>query len=221
MLSGNSTEPAPSLREGAPPTNTFTAADVAAILHERGWLGHADASVARVLGTGDFVPKSPASFDSAHHRSEEAGCKSQDLDAWLADAAALLGAHAADREALAELLSLIFQYDARAILQRPESHVVLAREGAREVVRELAHLVLEGPETDSDRFKQVVTALKERLRFRSRELFHPVRLALAGRAGEGELDRVILLLDRAARLPFCARVKSTRHRMLEFCATVE
>ena len=221
MLSENSTEPAPSLREGAAPTNPFTAADVAAILRERGWLDHADGTVTPVLGPRDLAPKSPAWFDAAYHRSEEAGYKSQDLDAWLADAAALLGPHAADRQALAALLALIFEYDACAILQRPESHVVLAREGAREVIRELAHLVLEGPETDSDRFKQIVTALKERLRFRGRELFHPIRLALAGRAGEGELDRVILLLDRAARLPFRVSVKSARHRMLEFCAAVE
>ena len=220
-------------REGGVPQNPFTAADVAAILRERGWLdaeptSGAEASPqgnafparlkpcpdgAGVAGDSDLGMKSPA--------SEGAGYNTPGLDAWLADAAALLGPHAADRNALAELLGLIFQYDAGAILRSPESHVVLAREGAREVVRELAHLVLEGPEVDSDRFKEIIAALKERLRFRGRELFHPIRLALAGRAGEGELDRVILLLDGAARWPFCARVKSTRQRILEFCAALD
>ncbi len=179
-----------STRESGPSPNPFAAADVTAILRERGWLAD---------------------------RSVELGA----LDPWLADAAALLGPHAADREALAELLALIFHYDARAILQSPESHAVLMREGAREVIRELAHLVLEGPEIDSDRFKEIVTALKGRLRLRGRELFHPIRLALAGRAGEGALDRVVLLLDRAARLPLRVRVKSARERMLEFCAAME
>src|SRR5713226_8656099 len=106
-------------------------------------------------------------------------------------------------------------------LRRPESHAVLAREGAREVIRELAHQVLEGPPVDSDRFKEIVSALKERLRHRGRQLFHPIRLALAGRAGEGELDRVILVLDCAAALPSCIAVKGTRQRMLEFCASME
>ena len=144
-----------------------------------------------------------------------------ELQAWLADAAVLLAPHAADREAMTDLLSLIFQYDARSILGLPESHEVLARKGAREVIRELANLVLDSPAIDSDRFKEIVNLLKGRLRVRGRGLFHPIRLALAGRAGEGKLDRAILLLDRAAQLAFQVAVKGTRQRMLEFCAAFE
>ena len=48
-----------------------------------------------------------------------------------------------------------------------------------------------------------------------------VRTALAGRAGEGELDRVILLLDEAARLSFAVPVKSARERILEFCSALD
>ncbi len=147
--------------------------------------------------------------------------RTPDFEAWLADAAALLGPHAAERNALAGLLGLVFHYDAPVILALPESHVVLAREGAREVIRELANRVLDGPEIDSDRFKQIVNDLKIALPYRGRELFHPIRLALAGRAGEGELDRVILLLDRAAKLGFVVPVKGTRQRMLEFCAALD
>jgi hypothetical protein len=51
-------------------------------------------------------------------------------------------------------------------------------------------------------------------------MFHPIRLALTGRAGEGDLDRVILLLDAAARLDF-AEVKGARQRMVEFCAVLD
>ena len=182
MISESSTEFTPTK------VNPFAAADVAAVLRERGWL------------------------------DREMTAETQE---WMNEAAVLLGPHAADRNALADLLSLVFEYDARAILRSPESPVVLAREGAREVIRELAHLVLEGPALDSDRFKEIVTALKVRLRFRGRELFHPLRLALAGRAGGGELDRVILLLDPAARLIFRVPVKGSRQRMLEFCASTE
>jgi len=225
MISDGSSEAARGesspLRGGGASVNPFTAADVAAILRERGWLNAADVTVARVFRSEELALQIPA--------SEDAGGNNQDLEVWLEDAAAWLGSHAADgstsltasRDALGELLSLIFLYDAETILQRPESHVLLAREGAREVLRELAHCVLDGPEVNSERFKEIVTALKEKLRYRSRELFQPIRLALAGRAGEGELDRVILLLDRAVRLPFCAPVKGVRQRMLEFCAAVE
>jgi len=139
----------------------------------------------------------------------------------MAEAAALLGPLVHDREALADLLALVFEYDAQVILQSPAAHSVLAREGAREVIRELANLVLESGAVDSDRFKGLIDALKARVPWRSRELFHPIRLALAGRAGEGELDRVILLCDEAAQLPFAVPVKNVRQRLLEFCAALD
>jgi hypothetical protein len=88
-------------------------------------------------------------------------------------------------------------------------------------VRQLALLLLDGGRLDSERFKEIVTALKDGLEIRGRDLFHPIRLALAGRAGEGELDRVILLLDEAADARFAIRVKSARERILEFCARLD
>jgi nondiscriminating glutamyl-tRNA synthetase len=154
-------------------------------------------------------------------RGWAAGELSAEQVAWCEHAAAMLGAHAADREALAELLGLAFHYDAQEILARVESHAVLSRYAARDVLRQLALLLLEGAALNSDRFKEIITALKEGLDIRGRELFHPLRLALAGRAGEGELDRVILLLDEAAGAAFAVRVKSARERILEFCAALD
>jgi nondiscriminating glutamyl-tRNA synthetase len=141
--------------------------------------------------------------------------------AWCEHAAAILGTHAANRDALTELVGLVFHYEAREILARVESHVVLSRYAARDVLRQLALLLLEGAALNSERLKVVITALKEGLDIRGRELFHPIRLALAGRAGEGELDRVILLLDEAAGAGFAVRVKSARERILEFCAGLD
>jgi glutamyl/glutaminyl-tRNA synthetase len=150
-----------------------------------------------------------------------AGEPSPEQRAWCQPAAALLGPQAADRTALADLLSLVFHYDAKALMEEVETHVVLSREAAREVLRKLALLLLDGAPVTSDRFKEIVTALKDGLELRGRALFHPIRLALAGRAGEGELDRVILLLDEAAGLNFAVRVKAPRERILEFCAALD
>jgi nondiscriminating glutamyl-tRNA synthetase len=144
-----------------------------------------------------------------------------EIDGWAAQAAALLGPHAADRPALEALLALVFHYDAPVNLTSSENYAVVTRTGAREVIRELANRVLDGGEIDSDRFKVIINELKDRMRYRGRDLFHPIRLALAGRAGEGELDRVILLLDGAAKLPFAVAVKGARQRMLEFCAALD
>jgi hypothetical protein len=172
--------------------NCFSGEDVGAILREHAWLDASQQSV-----------------DNA------------DLAAWLARAAQLLGPHAMDRESLAALLALVFNYDAAENFRVPENQSLLAREGAREVIRELASRIFGGGEVDSDRFKEIIDGLKAALPYRGRALFHPIRLALAGRAGEGEFDRVILLLDAAAKLPFAAPVKGTRQRMLEFCAALD
>lgn len=139
---------------------------------------------------------------------------------WMAQAAAYLGPHCGDRSALEDLLGLIFHYDAAQSLATPASHATLTREGARDVIRELAREILSGAPVDSDRFKAIIDSLKPRVTSRSRHLFHPIRLALAGRAGEGELDRVILLLDSAAIATGLVPVKTTRQRMLEFCAAL-
>jgi nondiscriminating glutamyl-tRNA synthetase len=145
---------------------------------------------------------------------------SSEQTAWCEKAAAYLGGHAADRAELAELLGLVFRYDAREILTRVESHVVMTRYAARDVLRQVGPMLLEEGALTSDRFKVIVTALKEGMDLRGRELFHPIRLALAGRAGEGKLDRVILLLDEAA-MAFAGKVKTTRERVVEFCSVLD
>jgi len=172
--------------------SSVTGIQIAAILCERGWL--------------DAAPL--AEPDAA-------------VEAWLCRAAELLGPHAHDRTELASLLALVFCYDACTIMEDAQNQAVLAREGARDVVRELANRILAGGDVDSDRLKEIVEGLKAALPYRSRAIFHPLRVALAGRAGDGELDRVILLLDSAARLPFTVVVKSTRQRTLEFCAALD
>jgi nondiscriminating glutamyl-tRNA synthetase len=146
---------------------------------------------------------------------------SPEQHAWCERAASLLGSHAADRNGLADLLSLVFHYDAADLMAKVDTHVVLSRYAARAVLRQLALLLLDSVPLTSDRFKQVISCLKDDLGLRGRELFHPIRLALAGRAGEGELDRVILLLDEAAILAFAIPVKSARERILEFCAALD
>jgi nondiscriminating glutamyl-tRNA synthetase len=142
-------------------------------------------------------------------------------NAWCERAASMLGPHAGGREALADLLSLVFHYDAVEIMTNVGSHVVMSRYAARDVLRQLALLLLDGAPLTSERFKEIVTFLKEQLEIRGRELFHPLRLALAGRAGEGELDRVILLLDEVAGFSFGVAVKTARERVLEFCAALD
>lgn len=173
--------------------NPFSAADIQDILCRRAWL------------TGQPTPE---------------------MEEWMRDAAEWLGLqvalHSANEgsAALADLLALIFSYGAADALEDTDNQAVMAREGARDVIRELANTVLEGGDLDSECFREIVSKLKGIFGSHGRMIFDPLRLALAGRAGEGELDRVILLLDRAAKLPFGVPVKGTHQRMLEFCAAL-
>ncbi|HUI53220.1 MAG TPA: hypothetical protein VLV88_02735 [Terriglobales bacterium] len=146
---------------------------------------------------------------------------SAEQTAWCERAAALLGTQVADPAGLPPLLELISRYDAREILGSVEAHVVMSRYAARDVVRQLALLLLEDGPLTTERFREIVASLKETLNLRGRELFQPLRLALAGRAGEGDLDRVILLLDEAAVAGFQIRVKTARERIVEFCASLD
>src|ERR1700722_214578 len=74
----------------------FSAADLGAILRQRGWL--------------------QANEDAAHVPLPGEG-RGQETDIWLGRAALLLGPHAADREALGRLLDHVFRYDASTLLR--------------------------------------------------------------------------------------------------------
>jgi nondiscriminating glutamyl-tRNA synthetase len=141
--------------------------------------------------------------------------------AWCTRAASLLGAQASDRAGLASLLGLVFRYDARAILESTDAHIVMSRYAARDVLRQLALHLLDPSPLTSEKFSEVIAQLKTGLDIRGRELFHPIRLALAGHSGEGELDRVILLLEDAAAAGFAVPVKTAWERILEFCSVFD
>jgi len=118
--------------------------------------------------------------------------------------------------ALAELLisaSIMMPWRSCVLLPL---NAVLAREGARIVIRELWRCKQLGPACG---FGIASVALIEgdqgKGALPSRMLFHPIRLALTGRVGEGELDRVILLLDEGPAEGL-ASIKGVRQRMLEF-----
>ena len=142
--------------------------------------------------------------------------------AWCERAAAMLGPQVGDRGGLADLLSLVFHYDAAKLMEQSDTHVTMSRYGARVVLRQLARLILESStEFNSERLKEIVATVKAITEIRSRELFQTLRLALAGRTGAGDLDRVILLIDEAAAASFAERVKTVPERVLEFCSALD
>src|ERR1700739_611612 len=61
--------------------------------------------------------------------------------AWAEHAAQLLGHHAETPAGLANLLRLVFGYDATEVLQSTDAHTALTRYAARDVIRHLALLL--------------------------------------------------------------------------------
>jgi len=182
-------------------------------------------AVEEIPPKSDVAPTSPFSAADVLGVLREGGWISRDAppeqNAWCERAAFLLGPQAADREALSGLLRLAFEYDAARAMASFEAHAVMTRYAARDVIRLLARLVLDGEPCTPERFKEIVTALKEGLDLGGREVLQPLRLALVGRAGGGELDRVILLIDATAAAGFTPAVKTVRERMIEFCSALD
>ena len=55
--------------------------------------------------------------------------------AWCERAAFLLGPQSADRDGLADLLGLVFVYDAARVMSDVDAHGVMSRYAARDVIR--------------------------------------------------------------------------------------
>jgi len=81
--------------------------------------------------------------------------------------------HAADRDALAEMLGLVFPYDSREILGRVESHAGFVALWGTGCFAAACAALLEDSALSSDRFKEIITSLKENLDMRGRNCFIP------------------------------------------------
>src|ERR1700742_895272 len=93
-------------------------------------------------------------------RGLAAGQLSAEKIAWCERAAFLLGPQVTDVAGLAGLLGLVFEYDAERMMKDVEAHNVMTRHAARDVIRLLARLVLDGGACTPERFSEIVTAMK-------------------------------------------------------------
>ena len=99
-------------------------------------------------------------------------------------------------------LAFLFDYDAAATLgDAGASARRCARPGARAVVEALAEELAAAPRLDRERFRAVANQVKARTGQKGKALFHPIRVALTGRAEGPELDLAVPAIDRGAELP--------------------
>jgi glutamyl/glutaminyl-tRNA synthetase len=98
-------------------------------------------------------------------------------------------------------LALLFEFDPAATLRSDAVRHEMSEPGARAVVRALAEVLATAPRLDREGFRASANEVRARTGLKGRALFHPIRVALTGRAEGPELDLAVPAIDRGADLP--------------------
>ena len=101
-------------------------------------------------------------------------------------------------------LAFLFDFSPGAALADPAVAAEMQADGPRAVVRALAEQLADAPRLDRDLFRAIAAAVKASTGQKGRALFHPIRVALTGRAEGPELDLAIPAIDAGADLPASA-----------------
>jgi glutamyl-tRNA synthetase/nondiscriminating glutamyl-tRNA synthetase len=120
-------------------------------------------------------------------------------------------------------LAFLFDYDARRTLADEQVRQEMSSEGARAVAVALAEELAAAPRLDRERFRAVANQVRARTGQKARALFHPIRVALTGRAEGPELDLAVPTLDRGADLPKDSgipAIEGSRERAAAFAAAL-
>jgi nondiscriminating glutamyl-tRNA synthetase len=98
-------------------------------------------------------------------------------------------------------LSFLFDYAPEVTLADTSLAAEMRAGGPRSVVKALAEALAERPRLDREQFRAIANELKARTGQKGKALFHPIRVALTGRAEGPELDLAIPAIDLGADLP--------------------
>ena len=106
----------------------------------------------------------------------------------------------------------LLYFDATKVLEDPEVEQVLADEGAVSVIQEFSsEISLPNRDVVSD-WKTIINEVKQRTKRKGKQLFHPIRVALTGRASGPELDKLVPLFEDGSRLILPSRVENCLQR---------
>jgi nondiscriminating glutamyl-tRNA synthetase len=121
-------------------------------------------------------------------------------------------------------LAFLFDYDAAGTLADAQVLEEMSGEGARAVAAALAEELAAAPRLDRERFRKVANQVKTRTGQKGKALFHPIRVALTGRAEGPELDLAVPAIDSGADLPSDAGIPpilGSRERAAAFVSVLE
>ncbi|MEE8587669.1 MAG: glutamate--tRNA ligase [Acidobacteriota bacterium] len=132
---------------------------------------------------------------------------------WLAQVAAAILKYLDRLDQSAEQCQLIFDFVPGRDLQQQEVAQILAEDGAWEVIEILGKEISGSGELRLGDYKQAVQAVKAASGKKGKHLFHPIRVALTGRASGLELDKLVPILEAGKGLNLPATVMGVRERI--------
>ena len=121
-------------------------------------------------------------------------------------------------------LAFLFDYDAAAALGDRRTLEEMKDGRARGVVTALAEELASAPRLDRERFREAANRVRAKTGQKGKALFHPIRVALTGRAEGPELDLAVPAIDRGAELPPASgvpKVVGNRERAAAFAGALE
>jgi glutamyl-tRNA synthetase len=121
-------------------------------------------------------------------------------------------------------MALLFNYDAAVTLADEPLLGEMRGKAARAVVSALAEELAAAPRLDREKFRGVANRVKARTSLKGKALFHPIRVALTGRAEGPELDLAVPAIDLGAELPPSAgipKIVGNRERAAAFARALE
>ena len=103
-------------------------------------------------------------------------------------------------------LAFLFDFSPERAIADGVIREELAHDAARGVVAALAEELATAPRLDRGTFREIANRVKARTGQKGKALFHPIRIALTGRADGPELDLAVPAIDRGAELPASAGI---------------
>jgi glutamyl-tRNA synthetase/nondiscriminating glutamyl-tRNA synthetase len=103
-------------------------------------------------------------------------------------------------------LAFLFDWSPSLVVNDPALRDEMLAAPAQAVLRALAEALADAPRLDRDRFRAIANGIKAATGQKGKALFHPIRVALTGRAEGPELDLAVPAIDRGADLPWSAGV---------------
>ncbi len=114
------------------------------------------------------------------------------------------------------VVRLIFEYDAEGVVRGEETRHVADEASPREVLKAFIPKALAEGEMRYPRFREIAKSVQKETGKKSKELFHPIRVALTGAVSGPELEKLIPIFEEGAKLGLARPVKSVAERLREF-----